>query len=67
MITVAFDACPDDDNAISWTDSSTISNYKTNIRFAKTLNLTALIEGFYDGSTMVSDTVTVELRNAYNP
>ena len=27
------------------------------------LNLTALIEGFYDGSTMVSDTVTVELRN----
>ena len=29
----------------------------------KDLNLTALIEGFYDGSTMVSDTVTVELRN----
>ena len=29
----------------------------------KVLNLTALIEGFYDGSTMVSDTVTVELRN----
>ena len=62
-----FDACPDDDNAISWTDSSTISNYKTNIRFAKSFNLTALIEGFYDGSTMVSDTVAVELRNATTP
>ena len=62
-----FDACPDDDNAISWTDSSTISNYKTNIRFAKTFNLTALIQGFYDGSTMVSDTVSVELRDASAP
>ena len=29
----------------------------------KVLTLTALIEGFYDGSTMVSDSVTVELRN----
>jgi hypothetical protein len=33
----------------------------------KVLNLTALIEGFYDGSTMVPDTVTVELRNTISP
>ena len=33
----------------------------------KTLNLTALIEGFYNGTTMVSDTVTVELRNTVAP
>jgi hypothetical protein len=33
----------------------------------KTLNLGALIEGFYDGSSMVSDTVTVELHNATTP
>ena len=26
-------------------------------------SLTALVEGFYDGSTMIPDTVTVELRN----
>jgi hypothetical protein len=62
-----FDACPDDSVATSWTDSVTISNYQTNIRFAKTLNLKALIEGFYDGSNMVSDTVSVELRNASSP
>ncbi len=34
---------------------------------SKTLNLTALIEGFYDGSTMVPDTVTVELRSSSSP
>lgn len=33
----------------------------------KTLNLTALIEGFYDGTNMVSDTVKVELRNSTPP
>ena len=32
-------------------------------RSVESLNLTALIEGFYDGSNMVSDTVTVELRS----
>jgi hypothetical protein len=64
----SFDACPDDDNAISWTDSSTLSNYATNIRlFPLTLNLTALIQGFYDGSTMVSDTAAIELRNTSSP
>ncbi|MHC1736581.1 MAG: hypothetical protein AB9882_01070 [Ignavibacteriaceae bacterium] len=31
------------------------------------LDLTALIEGFYDGSVLVSDTVTVELRNGTTP
>ncbi len=33
----------------------------------KVLNLVALIEGFYDGATMVSDTVTVQLRNSVSP
>lgn len=33
----------------------------------KTLNLTALIEGMWKGSTMVNDTVTVEVRNASLP
>ena len=32
-----------------------------------TLNLTALIEGFFDGTTMVSDTINVELRNSSSP
>ena len=32
-----------------------------------TLGITALIEGFYNGTTMVSDTVTVELRNSTIP
>ena len=31
------------------------------------LRLTALIQGFYNGSTMIPDTVTVELRNAFSP
>jgi hypothetical protein len=31
------------------------------------LNIKALIEGFYDGSTMVSDTATVELHNVTSP
>ncbi len=32
-----------------------------------TLNLTALIEGFFDGTTMVNDTINVELRNSSSP
>jgi hypothetical protein len=32
-----------------------------------TLNLTALLEGFYDGSTMIADTVTVELHDGSSP
>lgn len=31
------------------------------------LGLTALIEGFYDGSNMIQDTVTAELHNASSP
>jgi glycosidase len=31
------------------------------------LNLTALIQGFYNGTSMVSDSVTVELRNTVSP
>lgn len=31
------------------------------------LNLTAFIEGLYNGTTMISDTVRIELRNAASP
>lgn len=31
------------------------------------LNLTALIQGFYNGTTMVSDNITVELHNSTTP
>ena len=34
---------------------------------AKILNLIALIEGFYNGVTMVPDTVTVQFRNTGSP
>ena len=34
---------------------------------AKTLSLKALIQGFYDGSAMVPDTVTVILHNTISP
>lgn len=44
-----------------------ILNTDAPLTSAKTLNLTALIEGLYDGSNMVSDTVTVELRNTSSP
>lgn len=37
------------------------------LAIAKTLNLTALIEGLYNGSFMQSDTVTAEIRNANLP
>ncbi len=33
----------------------------------RTLNLTALIQGFYDGSSMAPDTVTVVLHNTISP
>lgn len=33
----------------------------------RTLNLTVLIEGLYNGSTSVQDTIVCELRNALNP
>lgn len=59
-------------SAYIWNSNQIISSstsyyvYPTN---SKELNLTALIEGFYDGGTdiMISDTVTVELRNSINP
>ncbi len=31
------------------------------------LNINALIEGFFNGTTMISDTITVELRSASSP
>ncbi|HRP94498.1 MAG TPA: hypothetical protein PLH53_16510 [Ignavibacteriaceae bacterium] len=33
----------------------------------KTFNITALIEGLWNGSTMVSDSITVEIRNSFSP
>ncbi len=33
----------------------------------KTLNLIAFIEGFYNGTTMIPDTITVELHNTFLP
>lgn len=44
-----------------------ILNTEAPLASAKTLNLTALIEGFYNGSSMVPDTITVELRNTSSP
>ena len=38
-----------------------------NLGVPKVLSLTALIEGFYNGVTMVQDTVTVQLRKAVSP
>ncbi len=40
------------------------SDYFTSLEIT---SLTVLVEGFYDGTTMVSDDVTVELRNASAP
>ena len=37
------------------------------IKLPDTLNLTAMIEGFYNGSLMVPDTATIELRKAVSP
>lgn len=34
---------------------------------AKSFNLTTMIEGFYDGSSMVPDTVTVEMHSSLSP
>ncbi len=33
----------------------------------KTLNITALVEGFFNGSSMMPDTISVELRNTASP
>ena len=40
---------------------------KMTIKAPDTLKVTALMEGFFNGSTMVADTVTVELRRAITP
>jgi hypothetical protein len=42
-----------------------LSGYTTIIN--PSLSLTALMEGIYNGATMISDTVTVELHNASSP
>jgi hypothetical protein len=41
--------------------------YKVSLYQFYTLNLTALIQGLYNGSSMVPDTVTVELHNTSSP
>lgn len=40
---------------------------KMRIKVADTLKVTALIEGMYNLTNMVSDTITAELRNAFSP
>ena len=46
-------------------DGGTLILNKTNL--VPVLTLTALIQGLYNGDTMVSDTITVELHNASSP
>ena len=40
---------------------------KMTIKGPDTLKITAFIQGFFNGSTMIADTVTVELRRAITP
>ncbi len=40
---------------------------KMTIQQSVLLNISALIEGFYNGATMISDTISVELRNSSAP
>jgi poly(beta-D-mannuronate) lyase len=47
--------------------SSDVGPYKSDFTLPVALNLTALLQGFYNGTTMVPDTVTVELHNASSP
>lgn len=51
-------------------DNSTfefVTSTNKTLNIPSKLNLNALIEGLYNGTTMVSDTVFVELRNATSP
>ncbi|MDQ3022162.1 MAG: choice-of-anchor J domain-containing protein [Bacteroidota bacterium] len=53
-----------------WTDfSSAGANFRLDIcpRTSLNLNLTLLIEGFWNGTTNISDTVTVELHSTTTP
>jgi len=47
--------------------STDVGPYKDDFVLPVSLNLTALIQGLYNGTTMISDTVTVELHNATSP
>jgi hypothetical protein len=47
--------------------SSTVLNVELSPQSPYQLALTSLIEGFYNGTVMISDTVTVELHNASAP
>jgi hypothetical protein len=51
-------------SAISFT---TFGDFVLGKNTGRILNLTALIEGLYNGTSMISDTVTVELHNASSP
>ncbi|MDP2363783.1 MAG: endonuclease/exonuclease/phosphatase family protein, partial [Ignavibacteria bacterium] len=44
-----------------------IASFTLSTAFVELTSFTALIEGFFNGSTMVPDTVTIELRNAAFP
>ena len=43
------------------------ATFNFNTSFVELTSFTALIEGFYNGSTMIPDTVIIELRNATFP
>jgi poly(beta-D-mannuronate) lyase len=47
--------------------SNDVGPYKNDFVLPVALNLTALIQGLYSNNTLISDTVTVELRNAGSP
>jgi len=44
-----------------------VDNVKISVYTAATIQLTALIEGLFDGTSMVSDSVTVELHSSSAP
>lgn len=57
-------------SAYIWNSNQIITSNTTFVVYPSThkeLNLTALIEGLYDGSTLTPDTINVELRNASIP
>jgi hypothetical protein len=47
--------------------SNDVGPYKADFVLPVSLNLTALIQGLYNGTTMVPDTVIVELHNSASP
>lgn len=44
-----------------------VASFNFDAPFVELSSFTALLEGFYDGNTMVPDTITVELHNSITP